>query len=732
MARSILAIDPSGPANLPAADGEFRAEQPAATPLLVQNWHLITRWKWVIAGILAAFLAAGLIITLLMQPIYSASSRVEISRVQKNFARVEGVDQTNASQDEEFYQTQYALLKARSLAERVARQLRLADNQAFFEAHGLDPDAADPASGPATPNSRRDAERRVVDVLLRNLNVNPIARSSLVDVVYSSGSPELSATVANSWVQQFVQATIDRRFASTADARTFLEQRLNELREKVENSERQAVNFAQVNDIVTIDRPPTSTGGGSRTLASSNLETLNQALLTAVTDRVTAQSRVRGNGALTSESLNNAAINALREKRASLSADYARLMVQFEPNYPPAQALKSQIDQLARQIGNEEARIQSTRGNEYQQALARETALRSAVDALKSKLTAQQRNSIQYNIYQREADTNRQLYDALLQRYKEIGVAGVDANNIAVVDMAQPPKRPSSPNLLINLLLSGLAGLLVVAVVVYALDQIDEGIRDPAQVPQLLQIPLIGSVPAVDTDPLTDLNDAKSNLSEAYLTVRSSLAFASNHGVPRSLMVTSTRSGEGKSVTSLALATVLGRTGKKVLLVDADMRSPSVHEYIGIRNDVGLSNYLAGDDDWQAMIHDTSIRNLSAMSAGPQPPSAAELLSGDRMAQLVREMLDRFDHVLIDSPPMLGLADAPLLACAVEGSVFVTQAGGVPVRGVKEAVDRLRRSQTHIFGAIVTKLTARHSTLSYGYGYGYGYGQTPEAAVASS
>eukprot|EP01035_Chromulina_nebulosa_P007523 gene7523-10153_t len=200
----------------------------------------------------------------------------------------------------------------------------------------------------------------------------------------------------------------------------------------------------------------------------------------------------------------------------------------------------------------------------------------------------------------------------------------------------------------------GLAGLAT-----FALDQIDEGIRDPTEVNRLLHMPLLGSIPAVgDAGALDMLADPKSMISEAYLSIRSNLAFSTDHGLPSTIMVTSTRPAEGKSTTSLALATVLGRTGKNVLLIDADMRSPSMHQFLEIENKSGLSNFLAGDAEWQRMIANTSQKGLHLLSAGPQPPSASELLSSDRMLMLIRHASDHFDHIIVDAPPILGLADA--------------------------------------------------------------------------
>lgn len=726
--------DPAYAASTPPADDA--GDTARATPRLLQLWHTVLRWKWVIAGIIAACLVGGLIVTLLTTPQYTATARVEISREPINITNVQGLQNEDNDRNLEFYQTQYSLLRARSLAERVVRRLNLARRDDFFAAHNETPDDstlfADTRPGAPTAAQRDARERKAVELLLDHVNIAPVRGSSLVDVSYTSGSPGLAVQIANAWTAQFIETSIDRRFASTADARKFLEARLADLRAKLEASERDLVSYAAQKGIVTLSATRNEEGltQDERTLVENDLEALNAALARATADRVAAESRAGSANArgASASALGNQAIAQLREKRAEVAADYARMMVQFEPEYPAARALQQQVQALDASIAREETRVQNSIASEYREALQREQGLLARVNALKGEYGAQNRDSIQYNIYQREADTNRQLYDGLLQRYKEIGVAGVGANNIAIVDTAKVPDEPSAPSLPINLALALLAGLGIAGAATFALEQIDEGLREPGQVNRLLGVPLLGSVPDLaEDDTLAMLADPKSEVSEAYLTVRSNLAFSTDHGVPRSFMVTSTREAEGKSTTSLALATVLGRTGRRVLLVDADMRSPSVHAFVGGENKIGLSNFLAGENDWRQMLQPTPTKGLQIMPAGPTPPSAAELLSSDRMLMLVRQMAEHFDHIVIDSPPILGLADAPLLSRAVEGVVVVVEAEGVPARGINAALDRLRAGHAHLYGAVLTKFKNRQ--VGYGYGYGYGYGQTRDEAA---
>ncbi len=706
-----------------------------APPILLQYMQVVRRWLWVILTIVAVSVAAGFVVTMLATPKYTAKSRIEISRVMKNVTKVEGLESGESGRDLEFYQTQYAMLEARTIAERVAKSLNLANDNTFFAAHGQEMDSATVALQQGDIGSRSGElgkrEDQAVALLLGSLDIAPVRGSALVDVGYESADPILSARIANAWVDQFIQASMDRRFASTADAREFLETRLNELRQRLETAESQLATYASNKDIIALEGVEGTDGKirSGQTLSEANLTALNTALAQATADRIQAESRAssQSRGA-SAEAVNNPTITSLREARAEAQAEYSKLMVQFEPGYPAARAIEEKIKSLDSNIQAEERRVRSVRSQELAQAVMREEQLMRSVASLKAALNNERGDMIQYNIFKREADTTRQLYDSLLQRYKEIGVAGVEANNISVVDRAKPPKSPSSPRLIVNLALSLLIGLLMAALATFILEQIDEGIRKPDDVARLLNVPLLGSVPDVasDTPVIEMLDDVKSPAAEAYFSTLSNLAFSTDHGVPRSFMVTSSAPAEGKSTSSAALAMTLARTKRKVLLVDADMRSPSVHQLQNMTNEAGLSTYLAGGDDWLSNVKPTSKPNMSILTAGPTPPSTVELLSGQRMKLLVTEMLEHFDHVILDCPPLLGLADAPLLTQAVEGCVFVVQAGRIPPRGVNSALDRLRSAHARLFGVILTKLSERNAQYGYGYGYSYGYGPSDQ------
>ena len=699
--------------------------------MLIQYWQAALRRRWLIAAVIVAFLAVGAIYTILQPSEFTANTRIEISRQTKNITNMRGIDQESAPYDTEFYDTQYALLKAPSLAERVARKYNLGSDMGFFMAHGMNLPASRP--GQSAQALRTVREQTAANLLLSGISVKPVRNSSLVDISYTSRSAGWSARIANLWPVEFIGANVDRKLASTADARSMLEERLSSLRVKLEESENRLIAYGNSHNIIVLAATRGADGKTTeaRSLVASNLEVMNNALLQARADRIAAESMAHSvGGGSSSEVLKSSTIAGLRAKRAELSAEYARLMVQFEPGYPAAVAVKQQIDALDKAIAQETVRVNGGRKVGYAEALEREKSLESDVENLKAQYRLQQQNNVQYNIYQREVDTNRQLYDGLLQRYKEIGIAGtVDPSNIVVVDDAKTPGGPSGPNLPRNILVAILLGLAAAGLVVFILEQLDDAIRSPEDIEQRLHVPLLGAVPAVPGEASDSLPDFKSALMEAYFSIRAALALSTSPGFPKSLAVTSTRPQEGKSTTALALAAILGRMGRRVLVIDADMRSPSIHRLANVANELGLSNVLAGSDDFEHLIVASSFTGVFILPAGPVPPSAAELLSSDRLALVIKRLEEQFDHLIIDSPPVIGLADAPLLVRRVEGCIFVIASSQTSLADARRALSRVKQGQNHVFGAVATKVD--ESRFGYGYGgyeaYGYGESASPNA-----
>ena len=702
---------------------------PAPSPLR-EYLRIGLRWKWIILMAVAGCIVLGVIITLLMTPQFTATTTIEISRDAEQVTKFRGVERDVSDQDQEFYQTQYGLLESRTLAERVANNLRMVDDPKFFEMFDVaDGPAFEMTSGRYAAAGRPERQRIAGGILLKNISVDPTRLSRLVDLKFTSPDPFFSQRVANAWAKNFIETNLERNVQSTSYGRDQLRRQLAEYKDRLDESQRQLVTYASQQGIINL--PSNTDGVKDRSIVADDLAALNGVLVQATADRIRSEANYReaGSGGASRDALSNPAINFLRQKRAELAAQYQQLMTRFEPGYPAAITIKTQIDDLDASIAQEENRVTRSLRTAYAQDAARERGLQSRVDALKGQFLDLRRRSIQYNIFQQEVDTNQALYDGMLQRFKEIGVAGgIGVNNVAIVDLADTPQRPSSPRIVLNLALSILAGLIIGAGLAFGLEQLDEAITDPSEVKRRTGLSLLGSIPKSGDEPALDLQDRKSELVDAYLVVRTNLGFVTEHGLPKSFSVTSTRPSEGKSTTSLALATTIARSGKKVILVDGDMRSPSVHDLGGVDHKRGLSNFLAGEDNIASMTFEMSNFGITAMSAGPIPPNAAELLTGNRLAQLIDILLLDYDHVVIDSPPVMGLADAPLIGANVEGVVYAVESHGIRSTQIKTALNRLLAARVRVFGAVLTKFEARKSYYGYGYDYGYTYGRQHGAA----
>lgn len=718
--------------------------------LIRHYWRIIYRHRWIVLAAVVACVGIALLASMLMQREYTAMTRIEIAREAANVTNIEGVEgEDSRLADFEFYQTQYALLKSRSLSESVVRSLSLESDYDFLS----DYDESEAASLKELPRERRFmlATEKVNEQTI----VSPVRGSSIVDVGYRAPDPEVAARIANEIAEKFIETNLSRRFEATAYARQFLQNRLAAVRTRLEQSERQATAYARGQGLISV-----ATGDGSRDqlLINTELAQLTSQLADARAAREKAEGDYRGNagGNAAERSLSNIAVNQLRQQRGILSAELQKLESDFGPEYPRVQALRQQLAELNRQIAREESVVRSGVNRDiydrYRQALATEQGLQRRVDQLKAAVLDQQQRAIQLNIIQRDVDTNRALYDALLQRFKEVGVAGgIGTNNVSVVDPALSPENPSSPNLPLNLALGLLLGFLLGVGAAFVLEQLSEAVILPAEFQRRLGIPLLGSTPAVkgevrnkllrfsrrgDNDQVqllgsrdadrstakTALLDTSSELAESYFSIRTALQFSTTEGIPQTISVTSSQEGEGKSTTAVALARSIAGIGARVLLIDADLRAPSLHRWFGMKAGPGLSEFLTRQAALMELVHECDSPGLSVLLAGTIPPNPSELLATGALDRALKVALENFEHVIIDAPPVLGLSDAPQIARATEGTVFVVEAGRTRASQARHAIDRLLQVRAHILGAVLTKLDSRSSGYGYGYSYSYRYG----------
>lgn len=723
----------------PDADlGGAWAEKSEDLPLvdLATYWRLALKYRFLIIGCFLGALVIGATLTLLMTPIYTAQATLQIDR---EAARVldseDGSPRENMMQGEEFFQTQYGLLRSRSLAERVIESLGLASSNATLEAMGIEPPAAG-GSAASQASDRRDA---ALNALQNNLSVSPVRGSRLVAVGYDNPNPVVAARIANGFAENFIQSNLDRKFESSAYAREFLEERIAQTKERLESAERQLVAYAANNQIINVGEPSegAAAGGATESLTSNNLVALNSALARTRAERVAAEERwrsARSSELMTlPEVLQNPSIQRLTEQRAVLDAEYQQKLSIYQPDYPEMVRLRAQIEEAEGQIQTIAGNIRSSIRSQYEIAANQERSLQAQVNGLTGDVLDLRDRSIQYNILQRELDTTRTLYEGLLQRYKEVGVTGgVTANNISIVDLATPPDAPSKPNLLLNLVFAALLGLGLGGLAALVLEALDETLATPDDVEKKLGVAVLGVVPLLDKGETTAnaLADIRSGFSEAYYSLRTALQFSTPDGAPSSLLVTSARPAEGKSTTAYAIALNLARVGKRVLLVDGDLRNPSMHRVVGVENERGMSNLLSGSADLAGVMQPTRQENLFFIPCGPLPPNPAELWGGDRLHQFLAETRNNFDHVVIDGPPVLGFADSPMLAAAVSGVLFALESRGTRRGQARGAIKRLHVGRAHLLGAVLTKFSTKSAAYGYGgydYAYDYHYGAEPEA-----
>ena len=726
-------LSPAAPAEPAAAP--YVSVAPAPTVDIMAYGRSLLRRRFTVLATLIVCLAIGAAVTLLTRPVYTAEATVQIDReTEKVVTRDEATPQDNLA--EEFYETQYGLLRSRALVERVAQNQGLLIDDGFIaRMKSRSPRAA------ARIAAAGHGRTAVTIALLRSHeDVAPERGSRLTRVLFSSPDPQLSARIANAFVENFIEAEMDRRYEASAYARDFLEKRLAQVKAKLEDSERTLVAYAASQHIVEVSGgdDPAKPGAG-QSLPAANLAAYNTALSTARTERIKAEQRWEqartANGAGLAEILQNPTIQQLTQERAKLAAEYQDKLSIFKPDYPEMKRLSASLAEIDRQIAAQTGAIKQSVRAQYVAALDSEHALQSQVSNQQGAVLDLRGRSIRYTILQREVDTNRTLYDGLLQRYKEVGVAGgVAANNISIVDRAVPPVRPSQPRPLLNMVTAASVGLFLGVFLALLRDALDQAVRGPMDLETDLDLPLLGAAPPLKrgVTPTEALADNRSPLAEAYQSLRSALQFSTANGFPKTLLITSPWPGGGKSTTASALARNVARLGFRVLLVDADLRNPTLHRVFDASSGVGLSNLLTGAVDLAGAVQTSAHDDLFLLTCGPLPPNPAELLAGRRLPGLIAEASALFDIVIFDGPPTMALADAPTIGSKVEATLLVIEADKTTRNQVRAAMRRLEQAGAHVLGAVLTRYQASKSEDDYGYGYGYAYSAGPANNGAST
>ena len=696
---------------------------------LREYWDIIVKRKWTIVTLLTIVVVGVMTATFLMTKIYRASLTLQIEQQEAKILATPGVTTNEPMyESQDFYQTQYELLKSDALAERVIEQLNLvaAPQPEKKESSWLDLLKSEETR--TNERQEQETDTGLLTGLPGDLTVAPVRNSRLVKLHFDSPDPQLAARVANAIAGAFVNLSLERRMEATSYAKTFLQERLQQIKVKLEDSEKKLNAFSRQEGIVAQSEK-------QRGPDAQVLEDFTTALAKAQGERIRAEALYQqakgGDASFVAAVVDNKLIQEYKTRQAKLEGDYQEGLKIYKPGYPKMQQMESQIKELESKINHEtKATVNALKAN-YEAALVQENQLEAKLKESKQTVLGGQDLSFQYNLLKREVDTNRQLYDSLLQRYKEIGVAGgVGINNITVVNKAKVPKMPFKPNLMRNLLIAiflGLAGGIALA---FLLEHLDDTIKLPNDMEKFLGLPVLGIIPAIKAvngqEPaLSENADPRSAFAEAYRSLRTSLQFSTSEGMPRVLLVTSTSVGEGKSTTALSLAIHMTQAGKTVLLIDSDLRKSSLHQKLGVANDSGLTNHLAGNAGPVEVTKSTRIPHLFLMPSGPLPPNPAELISSSKMVALLNLAAQKFDQVIIDGPPVLGLADAPLLGSLAEATILVVESGGTSRQFALASVKRLRGTRTRLIGGVLTKVDA--TKRAYGYhGYYYQYGEADQ------
>ena len=700
---------------------------------------LALKHKYLVAVILGIFLFGGVIVTLLTPKIYTATTTINIDRAIPEVFKSQTAQVGSEIDAALFYQTQYEFIRSRALAERVANTLDL--SQAGFLAEpqpsllrrllGAKSDTAVASLDADQVKQRQD---RAVRQIMAGLSVKPVGLSSIVRITYSGLDRWWAQRISIAVAEQFERMRLDMRFTASTHARDFLQERLDELKLKLKESEKQLIQYAQKEGIVDVDN--------KQPQVLDALQGMQSAYTNAVTARLVLEETWRQTQADDGNSLpqvmSDTLIQGARSKLAQLRASYQDKLSVLKPASPEMIALQNEINETEKDIRAQVTRIKTSINDQYQAAVANEKALGDKLAEFKAAALDLRSRSVNYTILSREVDTNRTLYDGVLQQLRELGVtANSQSNNVSVLDTADLPEGPASPSLGINLIIALVLGAAAAVGLVLLIEVLDDSFKTPEELEGGLGLAALGVIPLYrDPDKKKSaiselMGDSSSPIAEAFRSLRTALQFSTSDGAPRSLMITSARPGEGKTTVAAALALNFGKLGTRVLLIDADLRNPSVHYLINLENTVGLSNYLSGShsnpkaqlaDDNSGIIKLTSIPNVFVVTSGPLPPNPAELLAGPRLGVLVTEAGETFDIVIVDGPPVMGLADVPILSTVVDGTMLVVEGGATRRNVARDALKRLKFARARVVGGVLNKYHPKHAARSYGYGYGYSSG----------
>lgn len=727
---------------LPARSSFLTLDMMPRETHLLDYLMVLRKHQWLVLSFLVTVVTVVTIATFRMQPIYDATTRIQIDQENTNILPFSPTDSYNMYQDLEAYiETQSKILTSQTLAAMTVKSLQLDHDPAFggTPVSNSTLEEAQPSDGSAPP---------ALGAFLGGLSVKRVPNSRLLDVTFSTTDPQLAAKAVNTHIANFIEQNFTSRYEATTQASNWLARQLDDLKAKVERSEEARITYERANQIWTIDE--------KQDVTTQKLADLNSELTSAQADRISKeavyQSAQAGNYDAIPAVRLSGVIQDLAKQKGTLSAQYAEAMNQYGPKFPRVVRLQEQIKELDEVENREKINIANQVEAEYRGARQREFLLNQALDAQKKEAGAMADRMVQYNILKRDAEANKQLYDGLQQKLKEAGIsAGLRSSNIRVVDPALVPKRPSKPQKSRNISLAILVGLVGGIGLALLREYLDNTVKNPDDIENLARLPSLAVVPAFANPngrssrgrlpkllkgqgsaaregrvELVSHLQPQSQISEAFRALRTSLLLSQADHPPQVILMTSALPREGKTTAAANLAVTLAQLGDKTLLVDGDLRKPGVSRALSMAGGkyAGLSSYLAGVSTLDLItVQHPGISNLSVIPTGPVPPNPADLLSSHRLSDMVLELRRRYKFVVIDSPPIMAATDAVILSVLADGVLLVVRSGETPKEAFTRTCDLLSSVKSRVLGVVLNAVDSSSPDYYYSYRYyPYSYG----------
>jgi len=727
-----------------------------------EYWRVIAKRKWVIITFASTLVFFTGIFSFLATPKYKAATTLLIEEETSKILSIEETFgyQPQIFRDLRFFNTQLKLLTSKSLAERVARKMNLLSREEFGAGEssrkGLFASLKELISFKwiKTKNNSNNREFNnlvpsnpysdVTKKILVNIEVEPVRDTKLVEVSFTSSSPILATEIVNTLAEEFISFSIEKRYETTQQASDFLSEQIANLREDLAAKERELQRYGQEKELYFLSDTENTT--------VSKLADLNAAYTQAQIDRINAEAVYRElrdlSKGLLPQFVNNPVIQDLITEYANIKNEFEEKSKKFKPSYPEMIQLKAKLDSMWSEIEKSMDAAES----EYRSALSKENSLKKLLDEQKADVARMDSNAILYNSIKIEVENKRRLLNTLGERQNETLVSarlgGLNTSNINIIDRAEIPRDPVFPKKKLNLVLAFIFGIFGGVGLCFVFEYLDNTVKGPEDVEKLADLPSLGVIPYLSPDSAkkrkkqgyysrykysySNKNPKKEEnkpeikhidlvnylnpsffISEDYRTVRTSILLSHAESPPKTMVFSSALPKEGKTTTVANMAVSFSQLAKKVLIIDSDLRRPRLHRIFKVRNNTGLSGYLTGKVYLEEAIQKTSVDNVWILPSGLIPPYPAELLNSKKMRDMLHELKSRFDFILLDTTPVLGVIDAVIVSSIVDSTVLVIKAGETAKKPFLNAIGELRMAKTKILGVVFNSLKVGRSDYSF-------------------